>query len=192
MAAIPLAEQPTLGTVVHSFPKVQYDYIKKLRDRLNSITINDGTLIGNSITESTALADITVNSALIEKHATAAVNISATATPAQVKTGYITSTSGSAVTLTLPTGTDLGVALGAVKGTIFDLYVDNTAGSNTVTVAVNTNAIASAWQAQLVAATASVTPAALSPLAVVSGVTGQACFRLMFSSATAYTFCRIA
>lgn len=122
----------------------------------------------------------------------AAINATATATAAEVATGYITSTSVAAVTLTLPTGTLLGAQLGASAGTVFDLIIDNTAGANTVTVAVGTNAIASAWQLQLVAATASVTPAALSPLAVVSGVTGIACYRLMFSSATAYDFARVA
>ncbi len=192
MAAISLPLNPFLGAIVQSFPKVQYAKVKEIIDKLNVISTTNGALKADSITESTALADITVNSALIEKHATAAINSTATATAAQVKTGWITSTSAAATTITLPTGTLLGTALGAVAGTSFDLYIDNTAGANTVTIAVAVNGISSAWQAQLIAATASVTPAALSPLDVVSGVTGLACFRLMFSSATAYDFCRIA
>ena len=113
-----------------------------------------------------------------------AINATATATAAQVATGYITSTSAAATTLTLPTGTLLGAALGAVKGTVFDLYIDNTAGASTVTVAVAVNGILSAL-AVAVAASAGL-------LTIPSGVTGQAKFTLMFSSATAYTFTRTA
>lgn len=114
----------------------------------------------------------------------AAINATATATADQVASGYITSTSAAAVTITLPTGTLLGAQLGASAGTVMDLYIDNTAGANTVTVAVATNGILSALAAA-VAASAGL-------LTVPSGVTGQACFRLMFSSPTAYTFTRIA
>lgn len=120
----------------------------------------------------------------VDTHLTAAINSTATATAAQVATGYITSTSGAATTITLPTGTLLGTALGAVQGTIFDLYIDNTAGSNTVTIAVAVNGIKSD--------AANTTAGSFGQLTVASGVTGQACFRLMFSSATAYTFTRIA
>ena len=152
---------------------------------ITGTTITASTLLNtNSISETTALANITVNSALIEKHATAAINATATATAAQVKTGYITSTSAAATTITLPTGTLLGTALGAVKGTIFHLYVDNTAGANTVTIAVAVNGILSAG-AVAVAGTFGL-------LTVASGITGQSRFTLMFSSATAYTFTRTA
>jgi hypothetical protein len=118
-------------------------------------------------------------------HATTAnINATATATAAQVATGYITSTSASATTITLPTGTDLGAALGAVRGTVFDLYIDNTAGANTVTVAVNTNAILSTAAAD--------TAGSFGDLTVASGATGLARYTLMFSSATAYVFTRTA
>ena len=113
-----------------------------------------------------------------------AINATATVTAAQAATGYITSTSAAATTLTLPTGTLLGAALGAVQGTVFDLYIDNTAGASTVTVAVAVNGILSAL-AVAVAASAGL-------LTIPSGVTGQAKFTLMFSSATAYTFTRTA
>jgi hypothetical protein len=114
-----------------------------------------------------------------------AINATATATAAQVASGYITSTSAAATTITLPTGTLLGTALGAAQGTIFNLYIDNTAGANTVTIAVAVNGILSA-----AAAAGSAGGAGL--LTVPSGVTGQAEFTLMFSSATAYTFSRTA
>ena len=114
----------------------------------------------------------------------AAINATATATAAEVASGYITSTSAAATTITLPTGTLLGAALGATRGTVHELYIDNTAGANTVTIAVAVNGILSAGAAA-VAGTFGL-------LTVPSGVTGQARFTLMFSSATAYTFTRTA
>lgn len=114
----------------------------------------------------------------------AAINATATATALQVQSGYITSTSAAATSITFPTGTLLGAQLGATQGTVFDLYIDNTAGANTVTMVVGTNAILSALAA------ANTGESGL--LTVPSGVTGQACFRLMFSSPTAYTITRIA
>lgn len=114
-----------------------------------------------------------------------AANATATLTAAQIQAGYITSTSAGATTLTLPTGTALGTALGAKQGTVTLLYIDNTAGANTVTVAVNTNAVLSA------AAVAGATAGA-GLLTVPSGVTGIAEFTLMFSSATAYVITRTA
>lgn len=115
----------------------------------------------------------------------AAINATATATAAQVATGYITSTSGAATTITLPTGTLLGAALNASQGTTFDLYVDNTAGANTVTMAVAVNGVLSDG-----AVTAGAV--AFGDLTIASGVTGLGRFTLMFSSATAYAFSRTA
>ena len=114
-----------------------------------------------------------------------AINATATATAAQVADGYITSTSAAATTITLPTGTLLGNALGAVKGTVLDLFIDNTGGADTVTIAVATNGILSA-------AAAAGSSAGAGLLTVPSGVTGLGCFRIMFSSPTAYVFSRIA
>jgi len=116
---------------------------------------------------------------------TAAINATATATAAEVATGYITSTSAAATTITLPTGTALGAAIGATRGTTLDLFIDNTAGANTVTIAVATNGILSA-------AAAAGSGAGAGLLTVANGVTGIGCFRIMFSSATAYVFSRIA
>ena len=115
---------------------------------------------------------------------TSAINATGTATAAQVATGYITSTSAAATVITLPTGTLLGAALGAVKGTVFDLYVDNTGGASTVTIAVATNGILS---------TAAVdTAGSFGDLTIAAGATGLARYTLMFSSATAYVFTRTA
>ena len=113
-----------------------------------------------------------------------AINATATVTAAQLETGYITSTSASAVTLTLPTGTLLGAQLGATQGYTFEFGVDNTAGSNTVTVAVATNGILSD--------AAATTAGSFGQLTIASGATGIGWFRVSFSSATAYVITRIA
>jgi hypothetical protein len=115
---------------------------------------------------------------------TAAINATATATAEQVATGYITSTSAAATTITLPTGTALGTAIGATRGTVLELYVDNTAGANAVTIAVNTNAILSSAAAD--------TAGSFGDLTVAAGVTGIARYTIMFASATAYVFTRTA
>jgi hypothetical protein len=113
-----------------------------------------------------------------------AVNVTGTATAAQVASGYITSTSAAATTITLPTGTLLGAAVSATQGTVLDLFVDNTAGASTVTIAVATNGILSSAAAD--------TPGSFGDLTIAAGATGLACFRIMFSSATAYVFTRTA
>jgi hypothetical protein len=150
-----------------------------------------------SITKSATTGAVTVNAtfgaatsvtSLVyrnENHpTTAAINATATATAAQVATGYITSTSAAATTITLPTGTALGAAIGAVRGTVLELYVDNTAGASAVTVAVATNGILSSAAAD--------TPGSFGDLTVAFGATGLARFTIMFSSATAYVFTRTA
>ena len=128
----------------------------------------------------------------IRKYTPVAVNSTATLTAAQVASGYITSTSAAAVTMTMPTGTLLGAAVNATQGTVLDLYIDNTAGANTVTMAVGTNAVQADYALQITTATASVTPAAVTPLTIRSGTAGTGAYRIVFSSATAYTFSRVA
>jgi hypothetical protein len=113
-----------------------------------------------------------------------AVNASATATAAQVASGYITSTSAAATTIQMPTGTALGSLLGAVQGTSLDLYIDNTAGAQTVTVSVNTNAILSTAAAD--------TAGSFGDLTIAAGATGIGRYTIMFSSPTAYVFTRTA
>lgn len=112
------------------------------------------------------------------------INSTAVATASQVATGYITSTSASPTSITFPTGTLLGAALGAVAGSAFDLIIDNTAGASTVTMVVSTNAILSA------AAVANA--ASFGLLTIPSGVTGIGTFTLTFSSPTAYVITRVA
>ena len=138
---------------------------------------------------------LNTKNALSEGHnSKTAVNATATLTAAQIDNGYITCKSTSAVTMTMPTGTLLGAYVGATQGTTFDFYIDNTASSSSgaVTVAVSTNAVQSDWDVQLTNATASVTPATVTPLTLVVGTSGIACYKVMFSSATAYVFSRVA
>ena len=123
--------------------------------------------------------------ALLVSHTPVAINSSATATASQVATGYITSTSAAPTTITLPTGTLLGAQLGATQGLVHELYIDNTAGANTVTIAVAVNGILSA-------AAVAGAGAAFGLLTVPSGVTGLARFTLVFTSGTAYVFTRTA
>jgi len=135
----------------------------------------------------TSVTDLTTTNLVFQDQnhpTTSAINATATATAAQVATGYITSTSAATTTITLPTGTLLGTALGAVKGPVMDLFVDNTGGASVVTIAVATNGILSSAAAD--------TPGSFGDLTIAAGATGLACFRIMFSSATAYVFTRTA
>ena len=157
-----------------------------------SITVAPGTgtvTVDATFGTATSVTDLTTTNLVFtdQNHPTkAALTATATLTAAQVATGYITVTSATAVTLTLPTGTDLGTALAATKGTVLDLYIDNTAStaSGVVTVAVNTNAVLSTAAAD--------TPGSFGDLTIAVGATGLARFTIMFSSATAYAFTRTA
>lgn len=100
-----------------------------------------------------------------------AANATATLTAANILAKYITSTSASATSLTLPTATLLGTAVGAVQGTETDFTIDNTAGANTVTVVVGTG---------ITAATPALTGGAT--LTVANGFVGK--FKIFFLSAT--------
>lgn len=145
----------------------------------NATGVTTATITGGSATF------ITSNKGITQGHASkAAINASATATAAEVATGYITSTSAALTTITLPTGTLLGAALGATQGTVHELYIDNTAGANVVTIAVAVNGILSTAAAD--------TAGSFGDLTVAAGATGLARYTLMFSSATAYVFTRTA
>ncbi len=124
---------------------------------------------------------------IVAGHATAAtVTTTGTLTAAQVATGYIISgaTGTAAMTLTLPTGTLLGANLGAARGDAFDLFVDNTGGLATITVAVSTNAVLST------AANTASAAGVFGLLTVATGATGIGRFTLTFASSTAYVFSR--
>lgn len=155
-----------------------------------SVTVSPTTgavTVDASFGTATSVTDLTTTNLVFtdQNHPSkAAINATATATAAEVATGYITSTSAAATTITLPTGTALGTAIGATQGTVLELYVDNTAGASTVTIAVNTNAILSSAAAD--------TAGSFGDLTIASGATGLARYTIMFSSATAYVFTRTA
>ena len=127
---------------------------------------------------------VSQNGFIVDHNTTQAITATATATAAQVAAGYITSTSAAATTITLPTGTLLGAAVSATQGTVLDLFIDNTAGASTVTVAVATDGILSTAAAD--------TAGSFGDLTIAAGATGLARFTIMFSSKTAYVFTRTA
>lgn len=127
---------------------------------------------------------VSKNGFIIDHTTTQAIDATGTATAAQVAAGYITSTSAAATTITLPTGTLLGQAVGATQGTVLDLFIDNTAGASTVTIAVATNGVLSSAAVD--------TAGSFGDLTIASGATGLARYTIMFSSATAYAFTRTA
>lgn len=118
-------------------------------------------------------------------HSTAAINVTATVTAAQLATGYLTSTSAATVTMTLPTAVLLAAQLNATQGTEFSFIVDNTAGSNVVTVAVGTGIV--------IAKQVNTTDAANNQILTVaaSATVGVGLFKIVFTSATAAVLFRI-
>lgn len=137
------------------------------------------TITTGAVTEIVAGAGIAANQTLIEKHSTFAVNITATVAAANFAKAYFTSTSAAAVTLTLDTAANIATAIGATQGTVVDFYVDNTAGANTVTVAVNTG---------ITAATPVITGG---NTLTVSTANAIGVFRLVFSSTSVAKLFRI-
>ena len=63
-----------------------------------------------------------------------AVNATAAIVASDLRTGYITSTSGAAVTLTLPATVEIVAEFDLKAGQSVEFMVDNTLGSNAVTV----------------------------------------------------------
>lgn len=143
-------------------------------------------LSSNTLTELTAGAGVTVDGVLLKdgyvvnKPTPVEMNVTATATPAQILSGYITSTSDAAVSITTPTATAIGALIGAVAGTSFDFTIDNSAGANTVTLILD-------------ASIAVVTPAITGGATLtVSTSNDIGIFRVVFTSATAAKIFRIA
>jgi hypothetical protein len=135
------------------------------------------------------------NGFIPNKNPNLAVNATAAlAADTFVASGYITSTSAGATTITLPTAATMSVQLGAVAGQEYSFIVNNTAGASNVTIALGTGGTLSD------AATIAASAVAFGRLVVAAGATGMAKFTLMFSggdgvspaSATAYTLTRTA
>lgn len=178
MAAIKLPNNLSLGAIVKAFPKTQYEKIVEIINKLNELSVTAYTLVANTISPSTAGNPISFTSSVVEHHTASAINATATATAAQLATGLVTSTSAAATAITFPTAASLLSALGAARGSSFDLIVDNSAGANTVTMTPS---------ATITAATAVITGGAT--LTVASGATGI--FRIYFASTTVARVYRI-
>ncbi len=154
-----------------------------------SLTIGSGGLNTTGPLTVTGTVTLPANSNVVAgvgQHTPVAINSTASATASQIASGYITSTSGAATTITFPTSTAIAAAIGAVQGTTFDLYIDNTAGSNTVTITPDTSQVKSQ-----VAQVATYGVPTFGLFTVASGTTGLACFKFVFSSATAASIARV-
>lgn len=106
------------------------------------------------------------------------VNATATLTVDQIEAGVISSTSAAAVTMTTPTAGQIYADLDLAVGTYYDFVIDNSAGANTVTLALDGSIVA------LAVVTGGNT------LTIASGKVGI--FRLYFYSATAAFIARLA
>lgn len=145
----------------------------------------NGLFTGN-ISEQVSTVGVTVDGALLKdglhitKAVPVAINATATATAAEIVSGYITSTSAAVVTITTPTAASIAELIGAVKGTSFDFTIDNSAGANTVTLALD-------------ASIAVVTPAITGGATLtVSTANALGVFRIIFTSGTTAKIFRIA
>ncbi len=117
--------------------------ITSLKKGVGAKNVLAGT-IGNTYANTPGIS--TAAGLIKNPFSSAAVNVTATVTVAQLLTKYLTSTSAAAVSATLPTALQVAQALAAatsvssiVEGTEFEFAVDNIPGANTVTVVVGTN-----------------------------------------------------
>jgi len=163
-----------------SATQIGFSVAGTLRGGFSSST---GGLFTNAIDEQATGAGIAIGQAILQRHTATAVAISTTLSAAGIVSGYFTVTALSgAVTLTFPT--TLKADIGATAGQVIELYIDNSANSGNVTMAVGLNAVLSDL---------AVTNAASSGrLTVVFGQTGIARYTLVFSSTAVYTVTRTA
>lgn len=146
----------------------------------NALTIN--AMGSGSVTiNNTATGAVILGRALVKNNTVVAYNSSSIVAAADIVKGYITSTSVGAVTLTLPTAAAIADIIGASQGTVFDFYVDNALGGNAITIAFNGGG-------SIAAITPVITGGA--SLALAAGQVGA--FRLIFVSATAAFYMRLA
>ena len=110
----------------------------------NATAIGNGAIVAADNTiqlGNTSVTNVKTKGNLININpAVVAINTTATATAADIITGYIASTTAAAVNITLPTATDISTALGSSvgRGTSFEFSVENTGGSNSVTLVAGT------------------------------------------------------
>ncbi len=137
------------------------------------------------------MANLQATNYLINKiPAASAVNATATVTSLQLLGGLITSTSAAAVTATLPTvallvSTLATLGITVAQGYSVDFTIDNTAGANTVTVALGAGMTA----AKEVSSGDTAVDILLTVAATAAG--GVGVFRVYFTSATVATLFRL-
>lgn len=146
------------ATGISAFPATQLKVIKPIVDWINSVT---------------------AGSVIVRRPSPVAINATATATVDQILSGYITSTSAAAVTITTPTAGAIGSAIGAVRGTSIDFMIDNSAGANTVTLTLD---------GSITVNTPAITGGATLTVSVANAI---GTFRLVFTSPTAAKIFRI-
>lgn len=140
---------------------------------------NASGLFTSAITEQVTGSGVTLSKNIIRQKTATALNSTGTVTAAMINKGLITSTSAAGVTATLDTATAIGTQIGAVDGTEIDFIVDNTAGANTVTVAVG---------AGITVCSGVVTGSDTLTVSVANAI---GVFKLVFSSATVAKLYRI-
>lgn len=116
----------------------------KLIDVLDSIITNiegySDEVVTALITEAVVGAGVTIDDfvvkdgGFIKKPTAVAIDVTATATAAQIASGYITSSTAAAVSITTPSATDLATALGITGVGEFDFVVENTGSTNAITI----------------------------------------------------------
>lgn len=143
------------------------------------LVLNSAGIATSTVAEQVTGAGIVIAQNTINKKSLTALNTTGNLTAAMVNKGGITSTSAATVTATLATATAIGSQIGAVNGTSIEFIVDNTAGANVVTVAVNTG---------ITVCSGVVTGSDTLTVSVANAI---GIFRLVFSSATVAKLYRI-
>jgi hypothetical protein len=108
----------------------QFETFNELNQSVVSI---EGVLYVSHIGAISTEPTIKIDDPFVLNTSSVAIDVTNTATVDQILTGRITSTSAAAVTVTLPTATALAAAIGS-PGCRFQFMIDNSAGSNTVTL----------------------------------------------------------
>lgn len=143
------------------------------------VNSQNGVVGSYSVTSTQAQISALLSSTVAFIPVQTAYTTSATVTAAELNGGMLANTGTVAITLTLPTATQMATQLGAAAGSSFDFTVLNNASGGTVTIAVGSGITASGF------------PGTNTLTLANSATVGIARFRLHFLSATAATLTRI-
>lgn len=149
--------------------------VEDLTNGLETDTISE-TTTGNGVAIDGAKIK---DGVFIAKPTPVAIDVTATATAAQIASGYLTSSTAAAVSITLPTATELATALGANQGDSFEFAVENTGSSNAITMVLGSG---------ITAATPVITGGGTLTISAANDV---GVFKVVFTSATAAKLFRI-